>query len=222
MIGFLNDVSLFFISVPLTCTKLADIGFLLDTSSSIRTARNFRFQTQFVKAVVENFQQYSSNSDTGNVRAAVILYGSKALLKIKLNEFLNLKNFKDALDKRVRFRGEPLTRIDLALNLANSELFRKENGDRPNVPNYLVLVTDGRQNSGNYITDINLVPRNAAPLWRRNITIFTVGVGRARRDQLRAIAGKGGQAIYKKNLKDLKLAVDEIVPKQCRGIVYIF
>ena len=108
----------------------------------------------------------------------------------------------------------------MALDLANYGLFREENGDRPNVPNYLVLVTDGRQNSGNYEIDVGLVRNNAAPLWRRNITIFTVGVAQAKRRQLRKIAGKRGVSIYKRRLRYLRDAVDEIVPKACKGILY--
>lgn len=206
-------------AVPIACTKFADIGFLLDTSSSIGSSKKFRFQTRFVKAVVDNFAKYSTKG--GQVRAAVIVYGSKAQLKIKLNDFSDMESFKAALDKRVRFSGEPLTRIDLGLDLANSELFREENGDRPNVSNYLVMVTDGIQNSGVWAIDNNLVPNNVAPLWRRNITIFAVGVSRANRKQLRRIAGKRGTSIYKTRLRYLKDAVDEIVPKACKGIYKI-
>ena len=36
------------------------------------------------------------------------------------------------------------TRIDLALKAANEQLFTKEGGDRPDFPNSLVLLTDGK------------------------------------------------------------------------------
>ena len=191
---------------------MADIGFLLDMSSSIGGPRYFRFETDFVKDVLDNF-----SSEKNQIRAAVILYGKEAQLKIKLNDFTRLDSFKKALDERVKFKGAPLTRIDRALDLANKELFTEANGDRPRIPNYLVLVTDGRQNSGDYYTDLNLVPGFARPLWERNVTIFAVGVGRASREQLKRIAGKDGTAIYKKRLHNLKDAVDVIIPSQCKG-----
>ena len=204
-------------AVPVTCTKFADFGFLLDSSASIGSPRLFRFQTQFLKAVLDNFKELYASSD-GNIRAGVIVYGSEAKLEIKLNDFSDIESFKAALDEKIKYKGASLTRIDLALDMANKELFTEENGDRPNVQNYLVLITDGRQNSGMYFVDMALVPRNAVPLWNRNITIFTVGVARARRAQLRSIAGKQGTSIYTTKMEYLKEAVDDIVPKHCKGI----
>ena len=151
------------------------------------------------------------------MRAGVLVYGEEAHLKIKLNEFQHLHKFKAALEERTKFRGARLTRIDLALKLANTQLFTKENGDRPEIPNYLVLVTDGKQNSGHWDIDHNLVDWFARPLWRRNITIFAVGVGKAQLSQLKAIAGPHGSAIYKRKLNQLNEAVDLIIPKNCRG-----
>ena len=157
-------------------------------------------------------------SNVGNrVRASVLVYGSDAEIKIKLNEFNRLEDFKAALDKRLKFHGSPQTRIDKALRIANKELFTKENGDRPDVPNYLVLVTDGKQNSGSWITDQNFVSWYASPLWRRNITIFAIGVAQAEYSQLKRIAGPNGKALYRRKLNQLNEAVDTVIPKHCRG-----
>ena len=194
------------------------MGFLLDQSSSIGGPAKFRFETSFVKDVVDKF---SDGQNDHQIRAGVIKYGEESELLIKLDEFKDLKRFKNALDQRAKFKGSRLTRIDRALEMANKQLFTIENGDRPGVPNYLILVTDGRQNSGIWDIDYNLIPRFAKPLWDRNITIAAIGVAQARLEQLKEIAGPHGSAIYKERLQDLEQAVDEIIPMQCKGMDFI-
>lgn len=191
---------------------MADFAFLLDQSSSIGGERNFRFETKFVKSVLDNV-----GNKRNQVRASVLVYGEHAKVEIKLNEFNRLEDFKAAMDERLKFKGTPKTRIDRALDLANKEVFTKENGDRPGVPNYLVLVTDGRQNSGNWDIDQNFVQWYAKPIWKRNITIFAIGVARARFSQLRQIAGPSGTAIYRRRINMLNSAVDAVIPSNCRG-----
>lgn len=198
--------------VPLHCEKMADIAFLLDMSSSIGGSRQFRHETNFVKSVLDNF-----SAKKNQIRAGVIVYGVKAQMKIKLNDYKKLDNFKKALEK-VKYRGSQLTRIDRALDLAGKVLFTEGNGDRAEVPNYIVLITDGIQNSGVWDIDHNLAARFARPLWNRNITIFAVGVARASRRQLKQIAGKNGITIYRKRLRNLNDAANLIIPSQCKGM----
>lgn len=185
-------------------------------SSSIGGPGPFKHETNFVKAVLDNY-----SSKKNQIRAGIILYGKQATLKIKLNDYTKLEDFKNAVDTKVKFKGSTHTRIDLALELANEELFTEANGDRPGVPNYLVLITDGKQNSGNWLLDHTFAQRSAKPLWDRNITIFAVGVARASRRQLKKVVGKTGTVIYRRKLTQLKEAVDLIIPSQCKGMCFL-
>ena len=208
-----------FCTVPIACVKRADFAFLLDRSSSIGGPRKFWYEKDFVKNVLDNFKYKDVTKMTTNV--AVITYAEKAEMRIRLGDHEDYDKFLDALDKNVTYRGGPLTRIDLALTMVRNEVFTGQGGDRPDVPNYVVLLTDGRQNSGDYYVDINLVPWYAKPLWDRNITIFAIGVARARRAQLIRLAGKTGKAIYRRKLRDLKYTVNEIIPSECLGKEFI-
>lgn len=200
-------------SIP--CKKYADIAFLLDQSSSIGSSSNFRLETQFVKDVINKY----SGGKLSGIRVGVIRYGETAELMIKLNEFSDFNSLKEAIDQRVTFKGASRTRIDLALEMANKQLFQVKNGDRPDASNILILVTDGQQNSGNWERDNKeLVPRFAKPIWDRNITIAAIGVAQARIGQLQDIAGPTGNAIYRRRIKELNKVVDEILPLQCAGI----
>ena len=54
---------------------------------------------------------------------------------------------KDALLKKIAeepIKLELKTRTDLALKMADGELFTKAGGDRPNKPNVMIVLTDGK------------------------------------------------------------------------------
>ena len=55
---------------------------------------------------------------------------------------------KDALSKKIAeepIKLELKTRTDLALKMADDELFIKAGGDRPDKPNVMIVLTDGKQ-----------------------------------------------------------------------------
>ena len=198
------------------CKRTADIAFLLDQSSSIGSQSNFRLETKFVKDVLN---KYTGDGRPHYIRAGVIKYGEKAELTIKLNDFKNMTKLKATIDRRVKFEASKRTRIDLALRMANKQFFTKKNGDRPEAPNVLILITDGIQNSGDWRRDnVELVPYFARPLWKNNVTIIAVGVAKAQIAQLKRIAGAKGKVIYRKRLTGLTSAVEEITPVECPGI----
>ena len=54
---------------------------------------------------------------------------------------------KDALSKKIAeepIKLELKTRTDLALKMADDELFTKAGGDRPDKPNVMIVLTDGK------------------------------------------------------------------------------
>ena len=193
--------------------KRGDFIFLLDQSSSIGGPKRFKLVKEFAKKVVDNFRVSDRIKMTINV--GVILYSNEAELKMELGKHDTFRKFVKALKNNVKFEGGTQTRIDRALILAN-KVFNGEGGDRPNVPNYIILMTDGKQNSGSYLIDSNL-PNYARPLWDKNVTVLAVGVAEAQLEQLRQLAGKTGKAIYRKRLEDLKYTVNELIPSECSG-----
>ena len=59
--------------------------------------------------------------------------------------YYNARNFKNKVKKEVNFEPDrDSTRTDLAMQLAENELFTKNGGHRSNARSVLLLITDGR------------------------------------------------------------------------------
>ena len=67
------------------------------------------------------------------------------------------------------------TRIDKALNMAKSEMFKAENGGRPNVPKLIILLTDGRQTKD---ADAMNPGDIAEELRKSGIKLIVIGIGK--------------------------------------------
>ena len=104
------------------------------------------------------------------------------------------------------------TRIDLALTLARDELFSAANGDRKNVRNALIFLTDGKQNP-----PANHSLEHCANLLKKdNVHMIAVGFGKALKSELAKIAsGPEFVLSYNESVEVLKEAVGEIVQKLC-------
>merc|ERR1711931_247945 len=113
-----------------------DLGFILDSSGSLRT--DFDREKKFLKKIAERF----AISEKGS-HAAVVSFSYEAKLEIKLTDHYDQKSFEQAVDA-IPLVGS-ITRIDLALTAARDQLFAKSNGARDGVSQALVLITDDSQ-----------------------------------------------------------------------------
>ena len=105
---------------------------------------------------------------------AVISYSKYAQVDIKFGEFSNVIDFNAAVDEVKHQRKR--TRIDKALDLANTAVFTPSGGARPGVAKVMIILTDGKQTVTNDSKTLDVAVR---PLLEKNVTVFAVGVGRA-------------------------------------------
>ena len=104
------------------------------------------------------------------------------------------------------------TRIDLALTMAEKDLLTAANGDRQDVRNALIFLTDGQQKPPAQFS----LEHYAKPLKDDNVNIIAVGFGRANESELAKIASSPELVLsYKGGVEVLKEAVGEIVQKLC-------
>lgn len=148
------------------CSTVAtDIGFILDSSGSLQYRYND--EKYFLKTLASSFDITNSN-----VRTSVITFSSWAELSITFSEHQTTDSFNDAID------GIPLmgykTRIDRALRLANTKMFKREFGARPGVSKVLVLLTDGAQTREQGAID-PAIP--AEELRRAGVYLVVIGIG---------------------------------------------
>ena len=149
-----------------SCTAIADVGFILDSSGSL--GNEYYKEKIFLKALAASF----GISEKGS-RASVIAFSYNTDLSIRFNEFTDIDSFNEAVDK-IPLMGST-TRIDKALPKAENEMFSIVNGGRPGVPKLLVVLTDGSQTKDADYEDPGDI---ADGLRKRGINVISVGVGK--------------------------------------------
>ena len=94
---------------------------------------------------VVNITKFFKVSEQGTHFGAIV-YSSTAKLQFNFANayYYNNERLQEAI-MNFHWLGAG-TRTDLALQLANTDLFSPEGGDRRNKPNLLIVITDGRTN----------------------------------------------------------------------------
>ena len=135
---FLSNRGFGFPSAP-PCTAGLDIGILLDKSMSVKED-NLILVIEFLKKLIKHFDPAPDGDHFG-----FITFNNKANMVF---DFANSEyHDKDALLAKIA--SEPIvlkwkTRTDLALKMANDTLFTMEGGERPDKPNVMIVLTDGK------------------------------------------------------------------------------
>ena len=136
------------------------------------------------------------------------MFSTRARVEFYLDETTNPQ---DLAQRVSRFRyDEGLTNIADALDLSRRELFGGRRGDRPDSPNILILITDGKPNEQEGDT-INFA--NAAK--RGGISIITVGITNdIDVDQLLRISSNG-QVLTVGSFSNLQLVLVALLRTTC-------
>ena len=148
------------------CENLVDVGFIVDSSGSLR--REYAKEKDFVKSLASSFDLSANGS-----RAGVITFSWHAEHSIKLNDHRDLDTFLSAVDSLPLFGHT--TRIDKALKMAKSDMFSAENGGRTNVPKLIILLTDGSQTKDADAVDPGMI---AGELRKAGIKLIVIGIGK--------------------------------------------
>ncbi|KAK7494669.1 hypothetical protein BaRGS_00014067, partial [Batillaria attramentaria] len=141
----------------------ADIVFVLDASQSVGD-EGFETLKVFVEDVINSFEVGKNK-----VRVGILKYSDSARTEFNLNDFYNETELNETISKIVYTMGQ--TNTGNALDHLRTDMFTPENGDRPNVPNVAIIITDGQS------TNPNDTIRAAQEARDAGITLFAVGVG---------------------------------------------
>uniref|UniRef100_A0A4W5RXV3 VWFA domain-containing protein n=1 Tax=Hucho hucho TaxID=62062 RepID=A0A4W5RXV3_9TELE len=153
--------------------SLADIVFIVDESSSSRTA-NFQLVRGFIHKIVDGLDM-----DFNRVRVGIVLYSNKASAQVYLNSFQEKTNILQFI-KILPYRHS-LTYTGEALKYAREKIFIKEKGSRKEqgVQQVAIVITGKSQDN---------VTSHAAALRRAGVTVYAVGIKDAEENELRLIA----------------------------------
>lgn len=189
------------------CKADVDLGFILDSSGSLRN--EYQKEKDFLKVLAGTF----GVTDT-ETRAGVITFSYNSEHSIKLKDHKDIESFNDAVDK-IPLMGST-TRIDKALRLTQRELFLPINGARKGIPKILVLLTDGSQTQDADAEDPGVISRE---LRSAGIRLIVIGIGSGvNQTELNNIAGDAKYAYTADTFDELigSAFIDEIVSGSCR------
>ncbi|NXI56255.1 VITRN protein, partial [Chloroceryle aenea] len=152
-----------------TCLNSADIGFIIDGSSSVGTS-NFRTVLQFIANISKEFE--ISDTDT---RIGAVQYTYEQRLEFSFDKYSTKQDVLSAIKRIGYWSGG--TSTGAAISYASEQLFSKS---KPNKRKIMILITDGRS-----YDDVR-VPAMAAH--QNGVIAYSVGVAWAAQDELEAIA----------------------------------
>ena len=154
-----------------------DLVFVLDASTSV-TEPNFELMKDFVKDFL-----YEADIDNGNVRVGVIIYSTRDHVEFQMNTYSTKAEVYNAVDE-IPWRYGSTNTAD-ALKTMRTEMFTRQNGDRPDVENICIVVTDGVSN----INARRTIPE-AEQARGEGIHIYAIGIGLSDTRELDGIASK--------------------------------
>lgn len=117
------------------------MAILIDTSKSMK--KSHRNQ---LKVLLDRLIDYLGVSPEGN-HYAVITFDHGAVVHYNFTDpwFYNKENLKSEVQACVNYKPSGWgTRTDVAMNLAATQLFTPQGGDRPNAENAMLIMTDGK------------------------------------------------------------------------------
>ena len=180
--------------------------FLLDSSVSVGTT-NFDKQKRFVADFAGTFD-IAPNA----VRVGVVTFASDANNEFNLNTFQTRSETINAIKSIEYIFGG--TRTDLALKYATENSFTVASGDRPEVPNILIVITDGKSN------EPELTRQEAGILLQLGVKVFAVGIGTGVDDTELGHIASAEQYVFKiENFDAFETLKEELQNSACKGRV---
>ncbi|XP_051832103.1 vitrin [Antechinus flavipes] len=181
-----------------TCLNSADVGFVIDGSSSVGTG-NFRTLLQFVANLSKEFE--ISDTDT---RIGAVQYTYEQRLEFGFDKYGTKPDLLNAI-KRVNYWSGG-TSTGAAINYALEHLFKKS---KTNKRKLMVLITDGRS-----YDDVR-VPAMAAH--QNGVITYSIGIAWAAQDELEIIATHPTKdhSFFVDEFDDLYKVVPKIIQNIC-------
>ena len=151
--------------------------FILDASTSVKSD-NFEKMKEFVKGFLSE-----ADIDGGAVRVGVAMYSTGSKIMFDLNSYTNKEDVFDAIDSIYFWKGG--TNTAKALEIIRTRMFTVSKGDRLNVDNVAIILTDGKST----IKKERTIP-NADRARNQEIHIYSIGIGLQQTKELQKIANE--------------------------------
>ncbi|CAB3999079.1 Hypothetical predicted protein [Paramuricea clavata] len=196
-----------FDTAPIQCSpESLDLFVVIDGSRSVGYV-NFGKVKTFLKKLADEFLIGKNNAHFG-----VLQYGDKRESRIEFNldEHFSNKNVSRGIEE-MKFLDSPRTDTGHALSTVNEQIFNGKGVDRPDVPNILILFTDGLAH------DIRLAYDQAEDLKKKGTRLIVIGAGKRANEvfkQIKHMASRVKDA-HKSKFDQLSGIVDDLLDVVC-------
>jgi hypothetical protein len=201
------------------CSADLDIAFVVDSSGSIQDMDPNGWQRvkTFIIQVIRNFKIGPSNTRVGLTVYSEFAtrslddprVGDDAIGFFDLTTFQDSASLENAINRLYYYNS--LTNTQDGINVASNVIFTPP-GDRPNIQNLAIVITDGESN-----VNKERVEEEAARL-KEKATVVAVGVSNAQEAELKIIASNDDLVLRVTDFQALEKELDRIVSSVC-GIV---
>uniref|UniRef100_A0A914X7Q1 VWFA domain-containing protein n=1 Tax=Plectus sambesii TaxID=2011161 RepID=A0A914X7Q1_9BILA len=178
-----------------------DLAFVVDQSGSIQES-NWPKVIKFLKDFTDQLTIGTASTES---QVGCVKFNQEGELVFHLNDYTTATTLKDELD--LSYDGG-YTNIEDGLFVAIDEVFDSAEGDRPDVPNVIILLTDGKDDS-----DCESMYNLAQS---KNIDILAIGIGNGvDEEQLKKCVGGDESKIFTVDDFD---GLDELTTSICSNI----
>ena len=189
------------------CDGRADVVFVVDSSGSIRENR-FAMLMDYVRNVTKLLEVSPDRT-----RVGLVTFSDRATTEFNLNTYSSKEDIMQALHYVQYARGR--TNTASALRKLRTEMLTPEKGDRPDVPNFALVISDGQSN----IDSDNTIPE-AIKARQEGVHIIAVSMGEnKRRLEIKGIASDPDEhnIMDVKDYDNLPSVVAKMVDTMCDG-----
>ncbi|CAH1796771.1 unnamed protein product, partial [Owenia fusiformis] len=195
---------------------------VIDMSCSIKDI-NKQTIVEFVMDVVNGFQISAVHMKTGGVTYGATVYNIQRLRKGR-NRAITLKNFENMVTIPARCQ----TATDEALAQIKEDYLTEANGNRPEFPDVMIVITDGNTFHGKREDNAAFSKKTvqtATEIRKMGVTTYVIGLPSGRRDKITedsykewlGIAGEERNIFLMANFAQLKEEVLDLSSKACVG-----
>ena len=190
-------------------TGKGDVIFMLDSSTSVGT-ENFKKMIKFTSNTVK-----AMDVDSGRFRVGLLTYNTNVRDKFQLNAHTDRDSLLNAIEAMPYSYGN--TNPAAAIRLGRSQMFTEENGDRSDVSNIIILVTDGESNMNTRKT----IPE-AEEARNAGIRLLVVAIGVRNMREIDGMANKplNSSRFRISNFDGFESIQKQVISSVCEGIYY--
>ncbi len=187
--------------------------FLVDSSGSIQR-NNWQTILDFMKNIVRDFP-----IGQNNVRVGVAIFGNDVQPIFQLNTYSTQSQILSAID-RIPFLDQT-TNTPAAIRYARTVMFTPQNGDRPNAPNSVIIISDGVPRVPTNVYEAQRLTLQETSLAKnQGIKLFTIGIGpELTRDFLVQMANQpSSQYVFQVNqVRELETILNQVGSAACNA-----